>query len=156
MRKWLIDSILRYMCDARYLLCAVSQPMLFLPKFVCKVLDYRCDSTCFLIIILLFMNKIYLEPIAKAQSLVAGVKAQADVLQKKGIVVDVERLQALCSSLEQAGAAQDAAEEALKEARAVAHNCLEELKACYSDSKSPIKQCFPPETWLSFGVPDKK
>ena len=30
------------------------------------------------------MNKIYLEPIAKAQSLVAGVKAQADVLQKKG------------------------------------------------------------------------
>ena len=88
----MIDSILRYMCDARYLLCAVSQPMLFLPKFVCKVLDYRCDSTCFLIIILLFMNKIYSEPIAKAQSLVVGVKAQADVLQKKGIVVDVERL----------------------------------------------------------------
>ena len=156
MCKWLIDSVLQYMCDARYLLCAVSQPMLFLPKFVCKVLDYRCDSTCFLIIILLFMNKIYLEPIAKAQSLVAGVKAQADVLQKEGIVVDVERLQALCSSLEQAGAAQDAAEEALKEARAVAHNCLDELKACYSDSKNPRKQCFPPETWLSFGVQDKK
>ena len=38
------------------------------------------------------MNKIYSEPIAKAQSLVVGVKAQADVLQKKGIVVDVERL----------------------------------------------------------------
>ena len=156
MVKSLIDSVLCYMCDVQSLSYAVSQPMLFLPKFVCKVLDYRCDSTCFLIIILLFMNKIYLEPIAKAQSLVAGVKAQADVLQKKGIVVDVERLQALCSSLEQAGAAQDAAEEALKEARAVAHNCLEELKACYGDSKSPIKQCFPPETWLSFGVPDKK
>ena len=102
------------------------------------------------------MNKIYSEPIAKAQSLVVGVKAQADVLQKKGIVVDVERLQALCLSLEQAGAAQDDAEEALKEARAVAHNCLEEQKACYSDYKIPIKQCFPPETWLSFGVPDKK
>ena len=47
MHKWLIDSILRYMCDARYLLCAVLQPVLFLSKFVCKVLDYRCDSTFF-------------------------------------------------------------------------------------------------------------
>lgn len=102
------------------------------------------------------MNKIYSEPITKAQSLVAGVKAQADVLQKKGIVVDVEKLKALCSSLEEAGAAQDAAEEKLKHARAVAHGCLEELKACYSDSKAPIKQNFPPEVWLSFGVVDKK
>lgn len=102
------------------------------------------------------MNKIYSEPITKAQSLVAGVKAQSDVLQKKGIIIDVDRLQALCVALEEAGVAQDIAEEKLKEARAVAHNCLEELKACYSDSKSPIKQSFPPETWLSFGVVDKK
>ena len=92
MCKWLIDSALSYMCNVLWLLCVVLQPVLFLSKFVCKVLDYRCDSTCFLIIILQFMNKIYLEPIAKAQSLVGGVKAQADVLQKKGIVVDVERL----------------------------------------------------------------
>lgn len=120
------------------------------------MLDYSCDSTYLLIFILLFMNKIYLEPITKAQSLVAGVKAQVDVLQKKGIVVDVEKLQQLCVSLEEAGAAQDVAEEKLKEARAMAHNCLEELKACYSDSKSPIKQNFPPETWLSFGIVDKK
>lgn len=102
------------------------------------------------------MNKIYLEPIAKAQSLVAGVKAQADVLQKKGIAVDVAKLQELCVALEEAGAAQDAAEEKLKEARTAAHNCLEALKGLYSESKTPIKQNFPPETWLSFGVVDKK
>lgn len=102
------------------------------------------------------MNKIYSEPVIKAQSLVAGVKAQADVLQKKGIVIDVAKLQELCAALEKAGAAQDAAEEKLKEARAVAHACLEELKECYTASKSPIKQNYPPETWLSFGVVDKK
>lgn len=102
------------------------------------------------------MNKIYLEPIAKAQSLVVGVNSQADVLQKKGIVVDVEKLQQLCSALEEAGAAQDAAEERLKEARAVAHSCLEKLKEVYTESKTPIKQCFLTESWLSFGVVDKK
>lgn len=30
------------------------------------------------------MNKIYLEPIAKAESLAEGVRKQADVLEKKG------------------------------------------------------------------------
>lgn len=102
------------------------------------------------------MNKIYLEPIAKAQSLVAGVKVQADVLQKKGISIDVDRLQQLCQALENAAVAQDSAEEKLKEARAVAHNCLEELKGFFIECKAPIKQNFTPECWLSFGVVDKK
>ena len=91
------------------------------------------------------MNKIYSEPILKAESLVEGVKAQADLLAKKGIVIDVDALSAACRALQQAGAEQDAA-----------HAKLEELKALFIASKSPIKQSFPPEVWLSFGVLDKK
>lgn len=102
------------------------------------------------------MNKIYSEPVEKAQSLVAGVKAQADVLQKKGIAIDVARLQELCTALVEAGAAQDVAEEKLRQARATAHDCLAALKEFYTESKSPIKQNFAPECWLSFGLVDKK
>lgn len=102
------------------------------------------------------MNKIYSEPILKAESLVEGVKTQADLLAKKGIVIDVDALSAACRALEQAGAEQDAAEAKLKEAREAAHAKLEELKALFMASKSPIKQSFPPEVWLSFGVLDRK
>ena len=102
------------------------------------------------------MNKIYSEPILKAESLVEGVKTQADLLAKKGIVIDVDALSAACRALEQAGAGQYVAEAKLKEAREAAHVKLEELKALFIVSKSPIKQNFPPEVWLSFGVLDKK
>lgn len=61
-----------------------------------------------------------------------------------------------CFFVAQAGAEQDAAEAKLKEAREAAHARLEELKALFIALKSPIKQSFPPEVWLSFGVLDKK
>lgn len=102
------------------------------------------------------MNKIYLEPISKAESLVDGVRKQAGVLAKNGIVIDVEALSAACRALEEAGAAQDAAEAKLKEARDAAHNSLERLKELFTASKLPIKQNFPPDVWLSFGLQDKK
>ncbi len=102
------------------------------------------------------MNKIYLEPIAKAESLAEGVRKQADVLEKKGINVDVERLSAACVALAQAGEAQDAAEARLREAREAAHARLEELKEILNASKAPLKQNFAPEVWLSFGIQDKK
>jgi hypothetical protein len=102
------------------------------------------------------MNKIYLEPIAKTEALARGVKSQADLLARKGICIDSDRLSAACCALEQAGRAQDAAEASLKEAREAAHACLEELKEIFNASKAPIKQNFPPEVWLSFGIHDKK
>ena len=102
------------------------------------------------------MNKIYSEPILKAESLTEGVRREAEVLAKKGICIDAEKLSAACSALEQAGKAQDAAEAKLKEAREVAHACLEELKEVFNTAKAPIKQNFPPEVWLSFGIQDKK
>ena len=102
------------------------------------------------------MNKIYQEPIAKAESLVEGVKKQADALAKRGIVIDAERLSMACHALHQASEAQDVAEAKLKEARDAAHACLEELKELFNASKAPIKQNFAPELWLSFGIQDKK
>jgi hypothetical protein len=102
------------------------------------------------------MNKIYLEPIAKTEALARGVKSQADVLARKGIRIDADRLSAVCRALEQAGRAQDAAEAKLKDAREAAHASLEELKEIFNASKAPIKQNFPLEVWLSFGIHDKK
>lgn len=45
------------------------------------------------------MNKIYLDPIAKAEALAEGVRKQADLLVKKGIVVDADILSAACRAL---------------------------------------------------------
>lgn len=102
------------------------------------------------------MNKIYLEPLSKAESFIKGVKKQAESLAKKGLSIDVEALSEACRNLELAGAEQDAAEAKLKDARDAAHASLEKLKALFNDSKAPIKQNFPPEVWLSFGLQDKK
>lgn len=102
------------------------------------------------------MNKIYSDPIAKAESLVEGVKKQAELLAKKGITIDVGRLSAACRELENAAAVQEEAEARLKEARNAAHSKLEALKEIFAASKAPVKQKFPPEMWLSFGLQDKK
>lgn len=102
------------------------------------------------------MNKIYQEPINKAELLVEGVKKCADSLAKKGIVVNVDALSNACRTLEDAGAAQDAAEAKLKEARETAHRCLDELKEIFNSTKAPIKQNYSPEAWVSFGILDKK
>lgn len=102
------------------------------------------------------MNKIYQEPINKAESLIVGVKKCADSLAKKGIVINVDALSNACRALEDAGAAQDAAEVKLKEVRETAHRCLDELKEIFNASKAPIKQNYSPEAWASFGITDKK
>lgn len=102
------------------------------------------------------MNKIYLEPIEKAQSFIDGVKKQQELLVKNGITVDVDRLSALCESLKEAGRRQEEAEELLRIAREKAHSELNALKELYSASKTPVKQSFPQETWSSFGLVDKK
>lgn len=102
------------------------------------------------------MNKIYLEPVEKAQNFIEGVKKQQNLLVKSGIIVDVEELSRLCEALKEAGRRQEEAEEQLRIVREKAHSELNALKDLYSASKAPIKQNFPQETWLSFGLVDKK
>lgn len=102
------------------------------------------------------MNKIYLEPIVKAQMLIDGVNKQSELLAKNGIAINVEQLKQLCDEMEMAGRIQDEAERQLKQLREKAHTSLNALKELYTASKLPIKQTFPQETWLSFGLIDKK
>ena len=102
------------------------------------------------------MNKIYLDPISKADALAEGIRKQADVLAKSGIVIDAEKLSAACRALEHAGTLQDEAEARLKDARDAAYVALEELKDIFTASKMPIKQSFAPEQWPLFGLQDKK
>ena len=58
-----------------------------------------------------------------------------------------------CFVVAQAGAGHDVAEVLLKEAREAVLAKLEELKTLFLALKSPIKQNFPPEVWLSFVMP---
>ena len=102
------------------------------------------------------MNKIYQEPINKAESFIEGVKNCADSLAKKGVVINVDALSSACRALEEAGAAQDVAEAKLKETRESAHRCLDGLKEIFNASKAPIKQNYSPDAWASFGLSDKK
>ena len=102
------------------------------------------------------MNKIYSDPIEKAQALIDGVKKMNGVLREKGVNVDVDKLQLLSSALLEDGQAQEAAEEQLRLVREKAHASLSELKDVYTSIKTPIKQMFPQEEWLAFGIMDKK
>lgn len=102
------------------------------------------------------MNKIYSEPIQKTQSLIEGVKKQQSILAGKGIDIDIAKLDAACNALLHAGEEQEIADMKLKAAREAAHNCLDELKRLFCDAKTPIKQNFAQEQWITFGVADKK
>ncbi len=72
------------------------------------------------------------------------------------MIIDVQHIDMLCRSLEEAGRLQDVAEAALKVHRGKAHACFERLKGVYIEVKTPIKQNFPPESWALFRLMDKK
>ncbi|MBQ3677114.1 MAG: hypothetical protein K5860_03125 [Bacteroidales bacterium] len=102
------------------------------------------------------MNKIYLDQIEKAKSLVAGVQKQKDALQQKGITVEVSKLTSLQQALIESSKKQEDAEQQLKKLRDEAHSCLETLKNACNELKVPIKNNFPIEQWCNFGIPDKR
>ena len=102
------------------------------------------------------MNKIYLDPIAKGEALIDGIKKQSVQLSDKGLSTDTIRLAEACRLLHEAATKQDYMEMELKVAREEAHKRLEELKNLYTECKMPIKQSFAPELWHLFGIPDKK
>lgn len=102
------------------------------------------------------MNKIYSDPLFKAESLSEGIAKHPEELLKKGIRPDTEQLKQICEALRQAAIEQEAAERTLSEKRAKAHDLLERLKNLYNDTKAPIKANFAPEEWSRFGCPDKR
>ena len=88
------------------------------------------------------MNKIYQEPIDKAQSLIDGVKVQAEALAKRGLVIDVEKLSAACRALSEAGTVQDVEtyEEAVRKQAALAEQAAKEQESKAKSIKDKQEQ----------------
>ncbi len=102
------------------------------------------------------MNKIYSDQIQKATMLSEGIKKNDALLKQYNINLDTEKIDTIAKALEEASAAQEAAEKELIARRDTAHELLSELKSIYNDSKQPIKETFPLEQWQRFGLPDKR
>ncbi len=103
------------------------------------------------------MNKIYSDPIEKAQMLIEGLKKNRSYLQTKGYDLSViERLEKACEEMTREGEAVAAEEEALSKHRAQCHNILNRLKTDLLSGKGAIKQMFEQEQWSQYGVPDKR
>ncbi len=93
---------------------------------------------------------------SKATMFAQGVRENEAVLKQQGIVIDTERIDALCKELEVVATRQEEVEQMLHEVRGKAHELLSELKDVYNEGKSPVKLNFPPEAWAKFGLPDKR
>ncbi len=103
------------------------------------------------------MNKIYSDPIEKAQLLIEGLKKNRSYLQTKGYDLSViERLEQACEEMTREGEAVAAEEEALSKHRAQCHRILNRLKTDLLAGKGGIKQMFEQEQWSQYGVPDKR
>lgn len=103
------------------------------------------------------MNKIYSDPIEKAQLLIEGLQKNHSYLQTKGYDLSViERLQKTCEELAREGEAVAAEEEALSRHRMQCHQILSRLKRDLLSGKGAIKQMFDQEQWSQYGVPDKR
>lgn len=103
------------------------------------------------------MNKIYSEPIEKAQMLIEGLQKNHSYLQAKGYDLSIiERLQKTCEELAREGEAVAVEEEALSRHRMQCHQILGRLKHDLLSGKGAIKQMFDQEQWSQYGVPDKR
>lgn len=94
--------------------------------------------------------------LSRARSFSESVSKNADELERKNIRIDCGRIGNLSLRLEEAALRQEEAEQALFAARDKAHGLLDELKACYGDSKVLIKRNFTVESWARFGLSDKR
>lgn len=103
------------------------------------------------------MNKIYSDPIEKAQLLIEGLKKNRSYLQTKGYDLSViERLEKTCEELTREGEAVAVEEEALSRHRLQCHQILSRLKRDLLSGKGAIKEMFDQEQWSQYGVPDKR
>ena len=103
------------------------------------------------------MNKIYSDPIEKAQLLIEGLKKNRSYLETKGYDLSViERLEKACEEMTREGEAVAIEEEALSKHRVRCHSILSGLKRDLYAGKNGIKTMFDQEQWNQYGVPDKR
>ena len=104
------------------------------------------------------MAKIYVEQVKKAQTLVAGLKANFDLVKSR-CDITMEQVQALEEAANEA-ARMNAEVEALREEvsrkASVANLKLIEVKDVMKHAKKQIKSSFDPLKWIELGVLDKR
>ena len=104
------------------------------------------------------MAKIYAEQVKKAQILVAGLKANFELVKSR-CDITMEQVKALEEAADEAGR-MNAEVEALREEvtlkAAIAYRKLDEVKRSMYCAKRQIKGSFDPSKWMELGVLDKR
>ena len=104
------------------------------------------------------MAKVYAEQVKKAQTLVAGLKANFNLVKSR-CDITMEQVKVLEEEANEA-ARMNAEVEALREEvsrkAAIANRKLDELKRNMMDAKRQIKSSFDPSKWMELGVLDKR
>ena len=105
-----------------------------------------------------FMAKIYAEQVKKAQILVAGLKANLDLVKTR-CDITMEQVQALEEAANEA-ARMNAEVESLREVvsrkATLANRKLEEMKHNMMNAIRKIKYAYIPSKWIELGVLDKR
>ena len=104
------------------------------------------------------MAKVYAEQVMKAQTLVAGLKANFNLVKSR-CDITMEQVQALEEAANEA-ARMNAEVEALREdvsrKATIANRKLDEVKRNMMNAKQQIKSSFDPCKWAELGVMDKR
>ena len=104
------------------------------------------------------MSKVYAEQVKKAQALVAGMKANFDLVKLRcGITMEqVKALEAAANEAARMNAEVEALREEVSLKATIANRKLDELKRNMMDAKRQIKSSFDPCKWAELGVLDKR
>ena len=104
------------------------------------------------------MSKVYAEQVKKAQALVAGMKANFDLVKLRcGITMEqVKALEEAANEAARMNAEVEALREEVSRKATIANRKLDELKRNMMDAKRQIKSSFDPCKWAELGVLDKR
>ena len=104
------------------------------------------------------MSKVYAEQVKKAQALVAGMKANFDLVKLRcGITMEqVKALEEAANEAARMNAEVEALREEVSRKASVANLKLIEVKDAMKNAKKQIKSSFDPLKWIELGVLDKR
>ena len=104
------------------------------------------------------MAKVYAEQVKKAQTLVAGMKANFDLVKLRcGITMEqVKALEEAANEAARMNAEVEALREEVSQKAANASRKLDEVKCNMMNAKRQIKSSFDPSKWVELGVLDKR
>ena len=104
------------------------------------------------------MAKVYAEQVKKAQALVAGMKANFDLVKLRcGITMEqVKALEELANEAARMNAEVEALREEVNLKTSLANRKLIEMKGAMMNAKKQITSSFDPFKWFELGVLDKR